>query len=157
MVLLFFIYVAAVPIVQVVIDYRLYERSQNSMNSITDQSYDYLAAQFQSLPDAMVCLFQNITSGLSWAEIYTALKDLSALGSVVHLAYIAFAALALLNVITGVFLEKVKKVSEADKDFLIINTVRDLFRDERSGLSTAMSFDGFMEKIAKPEMLQYFE
>jgi hypothetical protein len=83
-----------------------------------DGSFDGgLEVYFGSLSRTMLSLFQCITSGLDWEIVAQPLwDDVSPVHAVLFSLYIAFAVLALLNVITGVFVESALLHAKADKD-----------------------------------------
>merc|ERR1711970_1622272 len=73
---------------------------------------------FGSMEDTMIMLFQTCMGGLSWAEVMTSFRALSFVATAVYAFYISFVFFAVLNVITGVFLEQAVKASANDRDSL---------------------------------------
>merc|ERR1719198_1438939 len=74
----------------------------------------------------------------------------------VFFVYIVSAVLAFLNVTTGVFVEASIKSAKADRDFFMINNVRQLFKDQTSG-NGEMTWDNFVGLLNAPEMQAYFK
>eukprot|EP00401_Gymnodinium_catenatum_P064443 CAMPEP_0117513828 /NCGR_PEP_ID=MMETSP0784-20121206/29756_1 /TAXON_ID=39447 /ORGANISM="" /LENGTH=655 /DNA_ID=CAMNT_0005309607 /DNA_START=1 /DNA_END=1968 /DNA_ORIENTATION=- len=148
--IMFLIYVASIPVAQAVVDHRI-------QKGVGGKSYEFLAGYFDSLPHTMLRLFACITSGLDWGRIFFALEDTSPFAAFILVMYITVCALAVLNIITGVFVERVTRISKTDKDFLIINTVRELFRGCEGAANQMITLSSFMELLHRPEMLAYFE
>ena len=61
-----------------------------------------LKSYYGSLPEALVSLFQGITGGIDWNDLLEPLEEqISPWLAVVFVLYIAFAVLAMMNVVTG--------------------------------------------------------
>merc|ERR550537_265872 len=73
------------------------------------------------------------------------------------MVYIAFSLLALLNVVTGVFVESVLKSAKADKDLFMINNARELFHGLDGGIHSLMTWDVFKSKLSTPQMQEFFK
>merc|ERR1719350_1130024 len=122
--LAFVIYIVAIYFTQVVHDHM----SKLDQSRARTRSQEHLEKHFGDLGKTFISLFQAITGGIDWIELTDPLdKELSGFVSWIFLLYIAFAVLAMLNVITGVFVETTLKNAKADSDFLIVNNVRQLF------------------------------
>merc|ERR1711879_490522 len=76
---------------------------------------------------------------------------------VVFSLYIAFTLFAMLNVITGVFVESALKSSKDDNDYFIINNIRESFNRVDGGINSSMSWTDFESQLAEPNMLEYFK
>lgn len=149
--LLFVIYIVGIFFTQVVHDH--FVNNGGTFDGV-------LEVYFGSLSRTMLSLFQCITSGLDWDIVAQPLWDeMSPVHAVLFSLYIAFAVLALLNVITGVFVESALLHAKADKDQFILNNVRELFRDMGDGNlhDAEMTWDAFNSKLCRPEMKTYFE
>jgi hypothetical protein len=65
-----------------------------------------------------------MSGGISWGELYDALGPCSALYRFVFLTFISIAIFAVLNVVTGVFVESAMQVSQQDREALIQEEMR---------------------------------
>jgi hypothetical protein len=132
-ILLFFVYLASVPLAQVVVNHRIVKGGRGDgywvlAGSADDPGY---RGKFKSMLFTMLTLFECISSGEDWGNIFNALYDMSLVGTIIFFAYVVFLFLALLNILTGLFVERVSKVCNADKDLTMITALRALFSIER--------------------------
>lgn len=74
---------------------------------------------FGSLDRSVLNLFMAMTGGNDWAEYYNAIQSLSGIYSFLFVFYIIFALLAVINIITGVFVENAMQASKADRSVII--------------------------------------
>merc|ERR1719229_255514 len=103
-------------------------------------------------------MFQAISGGLDWAVILDPLMlHISPWSAVVFTIYVAFAMLAMLNVVTGVFVESVLKSARADKDNFLINNARELFLMQEGGLHCLMNWNQFQDNLDAPQMQEFFK
>mmetsp|Transcript_45394 Transcript_45394/g.106210 ORF Transcript_45394/g.106210 Transcript_45394/m.106210 type:complete len:572 (-) Transcript_45394:31-1746(-) len=164
LVLLFLIvYVFGVLFTQAISDYRLDPFSAN----LTDVESAASAKYWGSLPLSMLSLFMSIAGGVSWEEVLPPLKAMSLVWVFFFLMYVAFAQLAVLNVVTGVFCQSAIQSAQNDDAHVMqtlmddkekhLKSLRNLF--VQVGLSgvDAITFDAFEEKLDTPPVRQYFE
>lgn len=105
----------------------------------------------------MLSMFQAINGGVDWALIFEPLIDnITPWSAVVFTLYIAFSLLAMLNVVTGVFVESVLKSTKADKDLFLVNNARELFQNNDGSIQAAMTWDIFESKLGAPPMREFF-
>jgi len=69
---------------------------------------------FGSVGTTMMTCFRVITGGDDWGAYYDALKPTGFVNSVIFLFFIMFSQLALLNIVTGVFVENAMKASQPE-------------------------------------------
>jgi len=69
--------------------------------------------------------------------------------------YIAFALLAMMNVITGVFVENAIDSANRDKEKYLVQTARDLFEKADPDGTGVISWTEFEKQLAKPELQTY--
>jgi len=84
---------------------------------------------FGSLGDTMVTLFMAVTGGRNWGDLTDILSDKMdfwVMGP--FLLYMAFTLYAVLNVITGVFLETAMDSAREEKEFYVICNARLVFQ-----------------------------
>mmetsp|Transcript_76725 Transcript_76725/g.193713 ORF Transcript_76725/g.193713 Transcript_76725/m.193713 type:complete len:866 (+) Transcript_76725:65-2662(+) len=156
--LCFIIYLVAIYFTQLVAD--CIDGAEEGFLSGSDQDDERgrLQHYFSGLARTVLTLFQCITGGVDWGEVLEPLAgQVSPWTAVVFALYIAFAVLAMLNVVTGVVVESSILNAKADKDFFMINNVRELFKSADGRVSTEMTWDAFMSQLDRPEMRAYFK
>jgi len=113
---------------------------------------------YGSLGRTGLMLFMSVTGGIDWKEAVDPLvNDISPWLAPIFVLYIAFVTLAVLNVITGVFVEAALRNAKEEKDDFMINNVRELFMGgAQEGLHSALTWEDFERKLDWPQMLEYF-
>jgi len=79
---------------------------------------DYIQRFCASLPMTLLTLFMAITSGISWWDLEAVLLDINAAYGILLCAYIAVMVLALLNVVTGIFVNDALEMAQLDRDLM---------------------------------------
>lgn len=148
--LLFIImYIVGVYFCQVVSDHLM-------ANGDDVQRVPELQDYYGSLPRAVTSLFQAIAGGISWRLIVRPLQENISPWLVLPVcAYVAFAVLALLNIITGVFVENSMKSAKKDDDMLLLTQSRHLFLDHCND-DGEISWETFQDSLENPMMQNYF-
>lgn len=145
------IFVFGVWLTQLVSDNRI----RNGENSGT-------LKYFGSLGDSLLSLFQAVTGGFDWRDAASALmSDMHPLIAIAFCVYVAVAVLAVMNIVTGVFVDAALQSAREDKDYFIINNVRELFahvKGEQAGLLTWEDFE-FQLNAGKKDstVFEYFK
>jgi len=101
--------------------------------------------------------FKSMTGGVSWGEVMDPLNDVGKFYLLLFLFYIAFAVLALLNVVTGVFVDGALAKSQHDRDMVAekeiqqkrayVTNLREIFEEadaDESGSISREEFDAYM-------------
>merc|ERR1712217_848525 len=97
---------------------------------------------------SLLTLFECITGGLDWGEVAASLmKEISPVLGFVFCFYIAFCLFAILNIITGVFVQKAQAQAQEDKDLYLAHHIRDLFFDK---VGQGITCEDFREKLENP-------
>lgn len=152
MVLLFIvIYIFSLYLTQAVTDltYQVEEKSSN---------FDILARDYGSIGDTILVLFMAITGGANWQDLCAPLMiEMTPWVGLAFSMYIAFCQLAMLNVVTGVFVESVLQSQESDRDLFLLNNAKELFATLEGGVRSLMSWEIFESKLSTPEMLEFFK
>merc|ERR1712056_91943 len=76
--------------------------------------------------------------------------------AIVFSMYIAFAVLAMMNVVTGVFVESALLTAKEDRERDVMNQVRRLFSITDKDSSGTITWQDFMRQLDEPEMEKYF-
>jgi len=97
--------------------------------TITRGAYDYILTHelgpdspmkiyFGSLQSTVYTLARAMLQGQGWGEITDELLQLNPLFPTLFLFYLAFAVLAMANIITGVFCDNVRQVAQTERTFI---------------------------------------
>jgi len=103
----------------------------------------------------MLTLFQTITGGVDWDFVVRPLSDLiSPLVALLITFYIAFSVLALMNVVTGVFVDSVLVSAKEDKDKYLIASARETVT--ALGIQS-VDLKGFRLLVRNPGIVELFK
>jgi hypothetical protein len=125
-----------------------------------------LQERFGSLFDAVLTLFQSMSGGVDWEQVWL---DLGALGwgyRGVYLLFICFSLTVLLNVVTAVFIESTMARSMKDRGLVVQNEVmekrdfltsmRKIFRELDGDVDGAITMDEMQRRMLDPEIGAFF-
>jgi hypothetical protein len=143
------------------------EFMQDAMPStVTEEDKHILRTSFGGLMDTMYSLYLSITGGQDWSFFSDPLFKLSTWLGLVYCFYIAFAVFAVLNVVTGVFVENAMKSTELDTDMMIVeeNTKRiritqalkACFHGADTDRSGTIEWEEFQQHFKDPAVQAYF-
>merc|ERR1719498_38838 len=120
---------------------------------------------FGSLSKASVSLFMAMSGGEDWGNIWRVLEPMPFEYQLAFLAFVSFAILALLNVVTAVFVEAAIQVSQNDKELVVLEEIESkgtmrammeqVFEELDTNDSGALSLEEF-EKHIEDEKLTAF-
>jgi len=109
-ILLIIIYVIAIVTTQVVSDYRVDNQ---------DHDLQKMLSFFGSLWESVYTLFMIISGGVSWVEPAAELHKVHWSWTIWMSLYVAFVMFAVLNIVTGIFIESAFKSAQNDQDVVI--------------------------------------
>lgn len=113
---------------------------------------------YGSLVEALVSLFAGITGGIDWNDLLVPLE--SQIGpwlAAVFVLYIAFAVLAMMNVVTGIFVESALQSTRADEEKEVRQQLQELFSNVDAGHDGLVCWEEFVQHLEKPDMMRCFE
>lgn len=119
-----------------------------------------LELYYTSLPSACMVLFQSFTSGVDWAQACDPLMEhISPLMGVLFVLFIAFVVFAMLNVITGVFVDSAVQSTAEEKDAHMVTRLHAfLCRDDETGEAQGvLTWERFEARLDDPEIQLYFK
>jgi hypothetical protein len=117
-----------------------------------------LVANFGTLAQSLFSLFQAILGGMDWGDMANPLvTHLSATYGIIFAAYIIFAVLAMMNVMTGVFVEAALNIAKADEDAYMVTHMKNLLKVTDQDESGSISWEEFEEQLDNPDMVEYFK
>ncbi|CAE8636687.1 unnamed protein product [Polarella glacialis] len=86
-------------------------------SAVDDPTMENMLLLFGSVQKAMLSLFMATTSGCDWQDLYrNMIEDMDWLTAAMFLFFIGFMHVALLNVLTGLFVESALKLAEPERD-----------------------------------------
>lgn len=148
--LLLAIYVVAIYITQAATAYRL--------ENINGEQVPVMLKWWGSMPQSVLSLFQGVTGGVDWHQIADPLIDgISPWFGLLFIVFMAFCILALLNVITGTFVET---MSQQAKELQLRNRIyqaRRLFKEIDIDRSGFISPDEILGQTDTPAVQEFFE
>eukprot|EP00929_Paragymnodinium_shiwhaense_P063250 TRINITY_DN31610_c0_g2_i1.p1 TRINITY_DN31610_c0_g2~~TRINITY_DN31610_c0_g2_i1.p1 ORF type:complete len:765 (+),score=152.40 TRINITY_DN31610_c0_g2_i1:161-2455(+) len=145
-------FVMGVYIVQVIQQYR---------TELAEAEYEELQVWFGTVPRAMLSLFEALTGGVDWDALCRPLMTtISYLLGYFYCAYMAFSVLAVLNIVTGTFVEaaidRASEVKLVDRVYQARRLFQTLDLDKNGSISFS-EVTAHMNDIDKTELREYFE
>eukprot|EP00927_Polykrikos_kofoidii_P076999 TRINITY_DN73998_c0_g1_i1.p1 TRINITY_DN73998_c0_g1~~TRINITY_DN73998_c0_g1_i1.p1 ORF type:complete len:860 (-),score=120.17 TRINITY_DN73998_c0_g1_i1:81-2570(-) len=135
--LLLMIYIVAVFFTQSISQHLMEKREEG--RSFTEGE-EKLTLYFSSLLRAILSLWQAMSGGLDWDEVAGPLfSDVSAFHGLCFASYIAFALLALMNVVTGVFVQTALLSAQNEEDAFMTDQIVSMFKmSERKDMTICL-------------------
>eukprot|EP00929_Paragymnodinium_shiwhaense_P038641 TRINITY_DN2039_c0_g1_i3.p1 TRINITY_DN2039_c0_g1~~TRINITY_DN2039_c0_g1_i3.p1 ORF type:complete len:912 (+),score=215.56 TRINITY_DN2039_c0_g1_i3:157-2892(+) len=147
--LLLMIYIVAVYFTQSITDH-LVEREADMALSDHEQT---LADLFNSIGRAILSLFQAMSGGLDWDTIAGPMfMEISSMNGFLFVCYIAFALLALMNVVTGVFVQTALQSARNEEDSFMTDQIVSIFKSSRDDSDSVLTLseDEIAQSIEDP-------
>jgi len=117
-----------------------------------------LIENFGTLSLSLFSLFQAILGGMDWGDIANPLThEMSTVYGLVFAFYIIFACLAMMNVMTGVFVEAALQISKRDDEIYMVNHMKQLLKVTDIDDSGEVSWEEFEAQLDNPDMMEYFK
>jgi len=140
----------------------IYTVSLVTTNVVTDHRKENLGAEGDEMLDkyygnlllSMLTLFQCISGGDDWGVLLHPLRGVSEVFSILFLFYISFAIFAIMNMVTGIFVDSTLASAKQDKELFLIANAREIFRDVKEG---GLTLQQFVAKVDEPEMQEFFK
>eukprot|EP00930_Biecheleria_cincta_P031909 TRINITY_DN22126_c0_g1_i1.p1 TRINITY_DN22126_c0_g1~~TRINITY_DN22126_c0_g1_i1.p1 ORF type:complete len:584 (-),score=82.26 TRINITY_DN22126_c0_g1_i1:132-1847(-) len=142
------IYSFAIMLMDSVNEYR--SKNEHGVN-------DKLDKYFSSLNRAVLSLWQCISGGMDWQDMADPLMDeISPWMGWALTAYVGFATLTMMNVITGIFVDSAQSYAQQDKDAYVVKAVLDIFKQTELDEEGNITWDVFSRKLGTSEMQELF-
>jgi len=117
---------------------------------------DDLKYWYGCLSRTALTLFEAIAGGVSWDEaVKPVISDVSPFMGVVFCCYILGVVFAMMNVVTGVFVEQAIRTAQQDKDQYMTSHISDLFFTPDH--NRVITWEEFRKKMNCNEMQEYFK
>lgn len=124
-----------------------------------------LRMRFGALSSASLSLYMGMSGGVDWTELWEALGPLPAEYKFALLMFVTFSILALLNVITAVFVETAMQRSQNDRELLVqqeleqkvefVDTLQRVFEELDANGSGSLTMEEFERQIQDEHILTY--
>eukprot|EP00746_Dinoflagellata_sp_MGD_P150840 gnl/MRDRNA2_/MRDRNA2_82613_c0_seq1.p1 gnl/MRDRNA2_/MRDRNA2_82613_c0~~gnl/MRDRNA2_/MRDRNA2_82613_c0_seq1.p1 ORF type:complete len:440 (+),score=73.09 gnl/MRDRNA2_/MRDRNA2_82613_c0_seq1:49-1320(+) len=151
-----------------VVAYHFMDQADNGPQDMFEDgdSSDILKENFGSLLTTMYTHWVAISGGADWGPFAAALHVASPACGGLFVFYIAFGVCAMLNVVTGVFVNRAIKVAEGDQDIVILekndehkellNAVRMVFSKADVNDDVSLDKEEFAKHMCNPFVQAYF-
>eukprot|EP00421_Protoceratium_reticulatum_P017217 CAMPEP_0168395402 /NCGR_PEP_ID=MMETSP0228-20121227/20025_1 /TAXON_ID=133427 /ORGANISM="Protoceratium reticulatum, Strain CCCM 535 (=CCMP 1889)" /LENGTH=691 /DNA_ID=CAMNT_0008408833 /DNA_START=81 /DNA_END=2156 /DNA_ORIENTATION=+ len=120
---------------------------------------------FETLPIGTASLFMAMSGGVDWREIWDALEPLQPEYRFVFLVFISFSILALLNVVTAVFVDAAIKMSQNDQELRVqqeverkvefIHNMQRIFEELDTNSSGTLTLEEFEKQMQDENVLTF--
>lgn len=148
--LISFMYILSVYLTQLTVEMRI---SQGS-----DDDIEAIVRLYGSLGISMLTLYQSIAGGIDWDDAVRPLMDqVHAVFGLFFSLYIAFTLLAIMNVVTGVFVESALSSAREDKDIYMVNHIRGLIDSMTTENNGSISWEDFQTHCDSADMAEVFK
>eukprot|EP00747_Dinoflagellata_sp_TGD_P103289 gnl/TRDRNA2_/TRDRNA2_168913_c0_seq8.p1 gnl/TRDRNA2_/TRDRNA2_168913_c0~~gnl/TRDRNA2_/TRDRNA2_168913_c0_seq8.p1 ORF type:complete len:467 (-),score=69.64 gnl/TRDRNA2_/TRDRNA2_168913_c0_seq8:27-1427(-) len=146
-------YLAGIFLTEITSQYRC----QNANDGREHSNEELLVSLYGSLVRSMITMYQTITDGIHWGRAMEPLEqNISYWITPVFIAYITFAIFAVMNVVTGIFVESSIRQAEQDRDEMVLDQLKTLFLshdDDKSGGINPEEFNNFLTRPELQSML----
>lgn len=122
---------------------------------------------FGSLFRTLLTMFECIVGGISWDEVVAPLvSDISPAMGTAFCIYIALCLFAMMNLVTGVFVDQAMRSVREDKDQVLAKRISQLFLTTTSGRNPSegppagggeITWEDFEDKLQSGAMQEYFK
>jgi len=131
-----------------------------------DTKYANLSLYFGTLDRSILSLYMAMSGGRDWGEFYDVLLDLPGTYRLLFLAFISFAIFAVVNIVTGVFVENALQSNQTDRDIIVheeleakkeyLKSMQDIFEEMDDDNTGLISIDEFETKLDDERVIAYF-
>eukprot|EP00929_Paragymnodinium_shiwhaense_P048465 TRINITY_DN24498_c0_g1_i1.p1 TRINITY_DN24498_c0_g1~~TRINITY_DN24498_c0_g1_i1.p1 ORF type:complete len:712 (+),score=183.99 TRINITY_DN24498_c0_g1_i1:81-2216(+) len=117
-----------------------------------------LEDHFGSLGQAVLTLWQAMSGGIDWETLATPLiGEIGLLVGAAFVGYIAFGILALMNVVTGVFVQAALNSARKEEDAFMTDQIVTLFGMSNRPDGAAINMDEIMQSIEDPKTMKEWQ
>jgi len=167
--LIIIFYSFGVVLTQLVVEHCRFLGMDSGAGKVAPMSYcpGELRKYWANVPESMLTLFMAISQGLNWEDAMEPLRDVSALAVVLVILYVVITVFAILNVVTGVFLNTAIESAGADKDVATIRQVhakaqqvealQQIFREIDRENDNEVNFEDVRNAMSSGELSSFME
>jgi len=148
------IFIVGVFFTQAVTDWRSFDKDQAVRQPEVEQT---LVKYYGSLGRTMLYLWASISGGVDWADMLEPLvSEVSAFGGVVFMCYVIISVLAMMNVITGIFVTRAIETAEGDQNMYVAKHVIEVFQNSELDAEGNITIESFQSMIQSEELQNLF-
>merc|ERR1712228_84108 len=128
---------------------------------------DYMKTSWSSIDRALLTLFESITGGRDWGEVFYSLEKVGMAYGICFLVYVYFMVFLVLNVVIGTVVDVTTSVAARDRDRLVDNEMANLkdyseniktfFVQADADKSGQLSWVEFREHLEDNRVKAYFQ
>jgi hypothetical protein len=133
----------------------------------SEDHFEYVKTSWGSIDRAIVTLFESITGGRDWGEVYYSLVRIGVGYGILFLVYIYFMVFLVLNVVIGTVVDVTSGVAARDRDRLVedeikslkdyASDIKDFFRQADADGSGQLSWEEFRTHLVDNRVKAYFQ
>jgi hypothetical protein len=126
----------------------------------------FLRENYGSVVQVLFSLFKIVSYGANWGPIAHPLTRLNPIYALIYVLFIAFAVFAVLNVVTGVFVETAMQTAQHDVENLVLeemltrrqhfNMLRQIFSEVADEETGEMTWEDFSNSLENEFVLAFF-
>ena len=143
--------------------------SQRAEDALFQTNLEYLETFFSSLPMAVMTLYMSITGGVSWWDVEKVMLEIGVVYGLLFLVYVAVMFFALLNIVTGIFVNDAVEMAQLDRDVMmrfeqdkrrhVMKSLEGIFAqiDKGTGLVTLEDFSASLERPHIAALLSHLQ
>jgi len=157
------IYVFAIFFTEAATDYI----RQHASSEVPPKGLSEVYRIFGSFDRTIYSLIQALLGGINWGVIADALLTIDWTSALLFLFYIFFSMIAVLNIITGVFVDNAVETSKMERDYLVqkqielkekyLQEMRQLFSDMDRDASGSISLEEVKAYVEDPRVHAYLQ
>jgi len=127
---------------------------------------DSMQLRFGTVDKSMLSLYMAMSGGIDWADLYDTLGPLPVMYRILFLLFVSFALFAVVNVVTGVFVESAIRTSGKDRNTVIreelqdqsryLNSMQEVFEEMDADDTGSISLDEFEKHLGDDRVIAYF-
>jgi len=119
---------------------------------------EFVKVHYSSLFSCMYTLFGSLTGGFDWDDVAAPLVEMNWIVGPLFIAYIGFAMLCVLNVVTCVFVDKANQFTKTDLDNMVMEEMatREQWMKDMAQIFTEADSDG-SARLEKEEFTTYIQ
>jgi len=140
---------------------------QENLDTWDSEETEELLRRFGKLERSALSLFEAMSGGISWGELLVSLAPVGVQYELLFLIYIAFSLFAVVNIVTGVFVESAMQCSQEDRESLIqeemmskeayMVSMQKVFEEMDVDNSGSVSMTEFKAAIEDERLVAYFD
>jgi len=122
---------------------------------------------FSSLDKSVLNLYMSMSGGRDWGDYYDVLEKLSLSYRLAFLIFLTFAILAVINIVTGIFVESAHQCNQADRETMVQEELamketyrqrmRCVFEEIDNDGTGRLSLEEFEKKLDDERVIAYFD